>query len=252
MGEKVKMPTIFHKGQRLKYAFHLTARRKTIALKVHRNGDIELRAPKSVKPTQLRQFVGARAAWILERKTYFADLARKFSPKEFKNGETFSALGRNYRLKIERRPGLSQPVCQAIGRRLQILVNGHAGEELERDIQSSLKDWYSNLTEEKVRFFVSKHAWALSVAPKTLKVVEQEKRWASCSRNGDIRCNWRLAMMPLPVLEYIVVHELCHLKIPDHSARFWRALKSVLPDHDRQREWLRQNGSRLSSLLESQ
>ncbi len=249
MGEKVKMPTICHKGRKLKYDIHLTARRKTIALKVHRNGDIDVRAPKSVKATQLRQFVGKRADWLLDRQTYFADLARKFPPKEFKNGETFSALGRNYRLKIERRPGLSQPVCQPSGRSLQLLVNGHAGEELERDIQSSLKDWYSNLTEKKVRSVVSKHARALSVAPKTLKVVEQEKRWASCSRNGDIRCNWRLAMMPIPVLEYIVVHELCHLKTRDHSPRFWRIVKSVLPDYEKRRHWLKLNGGPLEGMF---
>jgi hypothetical protein len=240
------MPSIFHKGHRLKYTILPTARQKTMGLKIHQNGDVAVRAPAFIRPMQLRQFVGKRAEWILDKQIYFADLAKRFPPKEFKNGETFPALGRNYRLKIEHRPGLARPICKLIDRRLHMLVNGHVGEELQNDIRRSLKDWYANLTEKKIRAAIKKYARTLAVAPKSFKVVDQAKRWASCSKTGDIRFNWRLSMMPGSVLEYVVVHELCHMKTHDHSARFWNILKSILPDYDKRREWLRQNGLQFS------
>lgn len=239
------MPTILHHGRKLKYQVHATARLKTLALKVHRDGVIEVRAPKFIKLAQLRQFVVKRAEWILHKQRYFADLRKKYPPKEFKNGETFPVLGRNHRLKIERQPGLHKPICELSGWRLKVIVNGHVGEELQRELRSSIRDWYTALTEKKARAVLRKHTNALAVRPGKLRVVNQAKRWASCSKNGDIRCNWRLSMMPMPVLEYIVVHELCHLRTHDHSERFWRILKSVLPDYQRRREWLRREGAAL-------
>ncbi|HVA66232.1 MAG TPA: SprT family zinc-dependent metalloprotease [Elusimicrobiota bacterium] len=240
------MPTITYKSHELQYEVRLTARRKTIALQVHRNGLVEVRAPRFIKRTELHRFVGKRAEWILEKQAYFADLAKKFPPREFKNGESFPLLGRSYRLKVERRPGLPRPICKLAGRRLKVLVNGQVGDELRQDIRRALRDWYAKLTQEKTQASVRKHTQALAVAPKTLKVVEQTRRWASCSRAGDIRFNWRLSMMPNPVLEYVVVHELCHLKNHDHSAKFWAMLKSILPDYEKRQRWLRQYGAALT------
>lgn len=226
-----------------------TSRRKTIALKVRRDGSVELRAPRSVTRAQMRRFVARRSVWILERQRYFRELACKHPGKEFKNGETFPLLGRNLRFRLERRAGFKKPLCRVEGRRLKVVVDGQTGDELKSAIWSAVQEWYSALSGRKAAAIVRKRARELAVKPGKLRVGNQAMRWASCSKSGDIRYNWRLSMMPLPVLEYVIVHELCHLKTHDHSARFWRILKSVLPDYEKRREWLRGHGPAIAAAL---
>ncbi|OGS05114.1 MAG: hypothetical protein A3G41_01885 [Elusimicrobia bacterium RIFCSPLOWO2_12_FULL_59_9] len=217
-----------------------------MALRVHRDGSVEVRAPRFVKQSQVRRFVAKRADWILERQRYFQELLRKHPGKELKNGETFPLLGRNFRLRLERRPGLETPYCLAASRRLKVFVDGQVGAALRTAAWGAIRNLYSDLTERKARAVIRKHSKALAVTPGKLKISDQAKRWASCSKSGDIRCNWRLSMMPISVLEYVVVHELCHLKTHDHSPQFWRILKSVLPDYEKRREWLRKEGPALA------
>lgn len=234
MGEKVVM--------RLRYSLQKTGRTKSLSLRVHLDGSIEVRAPQFVEPARVHQFVARKTDWILDKQQFFVELRRKYPPKEMKNGETFSVLGRHYRLRLESISGLKKCYCKIYGQRLKVFVNGQLGESLKNVTAEALRAWYSDITAKKARSIIIRYAQTLSVQPGRLKIVEQAKRWASCSKAGDIRCNWRLSMMSMPVLEYIVVHELCHLKIHNHSERFWRVLKSILPDFEKRREWLKQQG----------
>ena len=242
MGEEIAMPIILQEGRRLEYRLRRTDRRKTIALRVQRDGGVEVRAPHFVNAAHVRKFVGGRAGWIAERQRYFSEMLRQHPPKELKSGESFAIFGRDHRLRLELRPGLKTPICRLDGGRFKVAIDGKAGAASADVAWPAIREWYAALTEKKVHAVIRKHARALAVTPGELKIVEQASRWASCSKNGDIRCNWRLAMMPLPVLEHVVVHELCHLKMHDHSPRFWRMLKSVLPDYEKRRAWLRTNG----------
>ena len=251
MGEAIAMSTLVQKGRQLRFRLHKTDRTKTLALRVQQDGGVDVRAPRFIKIEQVRRFVARRADWILDKQNYFAEFRRKYPPKDLKNGETFPLLGRRYRLRLEHVPGLSECFCRAEGHRLTVFVDGQVGEALKNATWQALRAWYSALTEKKVRAVIRKHARSLAVEPGSLKVVEQTKRWASCSKGGDIRCNWRLSMMPGPVLEYIVVHELCHLKTHDHSAGFWRILKSVLPDYEKRRDWLRHQGPAIAAMFSS-
>ena len=237
-----KVPTIGQDDRSLKYRLQRTDRRKTMALRVQRDGGIEVLAPGGVDAAYVRNFVGRRAGWIADRRRYFSEMLRRHPPKELKNGESFSVFGRDHRLRLERLPGLKAPFCRIEGRKLNVSINGLFVETLPSIVGLAIREWYAALTEKKARAIIRKHAGALAVRPNNLKVVNQAARWASCSKNGDIRCNWRLSMMPMPVLEYIIVHELCHLKTRDHSAKFWSILKSVLPDYERRRQRLRQVG----------
>lgn len=234
---------------RLKYRLQRTERRKTLSLRVLRDGEVEVLAPGFVEADYVRRFVGRRAGWIADRRRYFSEMLRRHPPKELKNGESFPILGRSHRLRLENLPGLRAPHCRIEGRKLNISINGLAKETLTNVVGPAIREWYGALTERKVRAIIRKHTRALAVEPRNLKIVSQTSRWASCSKNGDIRCNWRLSMMPVQVLEYVIVHELCHLKTHDHSARFWRILKSVLPDYERRRQWLRQVGPGIATTI---
>jgi len=80
---------------------------------------------------------------------------------------------------------------------------------------------------------------------KDVKVKEQKKRWASCTVNNELLFNWRCVMPPSHVLDYIVVHEMCHMEYKNHSKDFWHRVCSVIPDYDARKQWLRNNGIRM-------
>ena len=82
--------------------------------------------------------------------------------------------------------------------------------------------------------------------PRALRIKEQKQLWGSCSARGTINLNWRLILAPEAVFEYVVVHELCHLRVRNHQQEFWRLVAEVLPDYERHRRWLRANGHLLT------
>jgi predicted metal-dependent hydrolase len=243
VGETVDMPSIIHHGNALHFSLCISKRRKTITLRVNRNGSVAVTAPSYVKTTIVRRFVKSKVEWVLDKQKYFLETARKYPPKEFKNGETFPLLGRKYRLKIVKVPELHNPSFKTEGGRLMIFVDRYPDKEQKEITRETVQEWYTIHTEKKVNILIKKYAPYLDVLPMKIKVVDQTSRWASCSKSRIIRFNWRLSTMPISVLEYIVVHELCHLKIHNHSTQFWRAVKSVLPDYENRRTWLRENGS---------
>ena len=129
-------------------------------------------------------------------------------------------------------------VCKVEAGRLKIYTAGADASAAKL----VARNWYKSQTAAKADLYSRKYCKQLAVQPGKLIVAEQASRWGSCSKNSDIRLNWRLSMMPPAIIEYVVVHELCHIKIKSHSPRFWSLLKSVLPDYEKRRQWLRLNG----------
>jgi len=216
--------------------------RKTISLRVTKNSSVIVHAPAHVSKEDVERFVSQRYGWIAEKQNYFNRLRALYPPKEFIDGESFPFLGRNLRLKILQDVNAETPKCAISSKRLNIYVNGQSGEKLKMIVPEIIQSLYAKHTASRAYAFARKHAAGLAIKIGRISVVEQKKRWGSCSRKGHIRINWRLSMMPSAVMEYIIVHELCHLKIPDHSAKFWGMVKSILPDYEKRRAWLRKHG----------
>jgi predicted metal-dependent hydrolase len=98
---------------------------------------------------------------------------------------------------------------------------------------------------ELVRMVADDEAPELGVSFRRIEVRDQRARWGSCSTRGTLSFNWRLVLAPFTVLDYVVVHELCHLREPNHSARFWRLVESRRPEWRAERDWLREHGPEL-------
>jgi len=195
-----------------------------------------------VKVGFVAQFVQRRAPWILKRQEHYRELSQRYPKKEFTSGESFPLFGKSHRLKIIHKEGVRQPSCALINGRLVVNVNGQMGEELQKMVQTTIKKWYLSQAEEKILEKVGRYQKVLGILPRRIKIGDQKTRWGSCSRSGNLRFNWRLATMPISILEYVVVHELAHLRAHNHSDRFWRIIQSVLPDYKQRRDWLQKNG----------
>jgi len=113
----------------------------------------------------------------------------------------------------------------------------------ESDARTAARELFSALTEEE--------AARIGVVYRRIRVGDQRTRWASCSSRGALSFSWRLVLAPLEVLDYVVVHELCHLRVPNHSKSFWRLVEWWRPGWRDQREWLREHGPELLALRPS-
>ena len=100
-------------------------------------------------------------------------------------------------------------------------------------VKKALMEWYLEHAEEKIKERVSRFAQLIGKWPASIEIKNQEKRWGSCSRSGIIRFNWKIIMAPISVMDYVIVHELCHLIYPHHSSQFWQKVQSIIPDYKR-------------------
>jgi len=98
---------------------------------------------------------------------------------------------------------------------------------------------------ELVAMLIDEEAPEIGVEPARVQIRDQRSRWGSCSTRGTLSFNWRLVLAPFDVLDYVVVHELCHLREPNHSRRFWKLVEQRRPDWREQRDWLHEHGPEL-------
>ena len=110
---------------------------------------------------------------------------------------------------------------------------------------ASLERWYRERAREVVTATAAREAGRLGVAYASVAIRDQRTRWGSCSARGALSFNWRLVLAPPPVLGYVVVHELCHLREHNHSPAFWRLVADAWPTWERERDWLGEHGPEL-------
>ena len=201
---------------------------------------IKVRVPKSLSDSRVRDLIAKKSSWI-KRKLKEAELTAPPKPKEFVSGETFSYLGRNYRLKV-----LSgdTPSLKLRGRYLEASTSG-SSKTREEEVRSLLLGWYRKHARERLEEKTHRYAKILQVEPNCVSVKDYKSRWGSCSTTGDISYNWRIVMAPHRIVDYVVVHELCHLLEHNHSVIYWRHVERIIPDFQECRKWLKRNSERL-------
>lgn len=220
------------------------SRRRSIALRVSPDGSVTVRAPHFALGIFIDRFVRQQAEWIVTQLRRFEQIARLYPRKQFISGESYRIDGREVFLEIAADDSPAQAACTLVNEKLVVTLNP-ANPGSAETAKSALKQWYWKQTETRVALAIERFAPQLHVSPRKIRVANQNSRWGSCSRQGDLRFNWRLSMAPPPVLEGVVVHELAHLRVHDHSPRFWSTVASVVPDHKERRAWLRSHGRSL-------
>ena len=176
--------------------------------------------PNSLPETQIRRLITKRLAWI--KKTMVAQ-AKAGKPKviEYVNGESFPYLGKNYRLKIVNG---EEPAAKLKSGYLWVTASNTEG------IKEAIKQWYFRLAQKRLIEKTDRFSEMLGVSPRSVSIKDFKTKWGSCSKNGDIAYNWKIIMASNNLVDYVVIHELCHLKELNHSARFWKLLDRHKPD----------------------
>jgi predicted metal-dependent hydrolase len=166
-------------------------------------------------------------------------------PKELREGMTGTYLGQKLTLKISQGPGRRVKVARRGGTLCLEAGPGHA----DADLRAALTGWYRQearrVLTEKVRSFSA----LTGLKYKKVFIKDQKTRWGSCSRQGNLNFNFRLVLAPPEILDYLVIHEMCHLTHPNHSRDFWSLVGAYYPRFREARRWLKEQGPALQGEL---
>jgi hypothetical protein len=216
-----------------------TDRRKTATVKVE-ECKVSVVVPESLPDTRIEALVSQKTRWI-RGKLKIHENSIVVKRKEYVSGESFTYLGRNYRLKVKTGP---EPSLRLLGGRLLVSLSDTSNRP-ER-VRAALTGWFQEHAEVKLWEKSERYARIVGVTPSSVDIKTFKSRWGSCSTGGRIQLNWRIIIAPNRVVDYVVVHELCHLRQHDHSPMFWKCVERVLPDHQECRDWLKVNGGTLT------
>jgi len=229
-------------GHGVGYLFR-RARRKTIGFSVGTEG-LVVSAPRWVTIGEIESALREKARWILAKLQEQDERARKVAAQriEWRDGTTIPFLGEPVIVLLDPRIAgavlhTATDTLPAVPRlTLHVGLTHHAGGEQIRDaVQSWLQRQARRLFEERLRHYAAQ----LGVRWTRLALSSAATRWGSASADGAIRLHWRLIHFALPTIDYVVAHELAHLRVMDHSPRFWDVVRSVIPDVERLRDGLR-------------
>jgi predicted metal-dependent hydrolase len=209
---------------------------------------IEVVAPPKVSERRIQAFVHAQKDWIEAALKRVAGrvqhAAPRLAPSEYLDGAQIPYQGRHLPLKVTASKTKTVRIELMNDAVFWVkLPTGIADEQHSPLIQQALTRWMKNQAKQHIQRLVDMHAPRFALFPRSIRIKTQKSRWGSCGPNNDINMNWLLLLAPPAALEYVVVHELCHIKHKNHSPAFWQLVAEHLPDFKQRRLWLKQHGA---------
>lgn len=229
------LPYAYVKGDGFVVKVIRTGRRKTASVKVE-EGKVCMAVPESLSGSQIEALLARKSRWIKEKLRLQQD-AGPVKPKQYISGERFTYLGRNYQLHVAAGKPAAVKLRQG---RLWVRVPG--GRDNPGQVRDALTLWYRTHAEQKLQAKAEHYAGIIGVSPTAVCIRAFKSRWGSCDSRGLVQFNWKIIIAPIRIVDYLVVHELCHLQQHNHSPLFWKCVEAVIPDYRECRQWLKLNG----------
>ena len=217
--------------------------RKTASITVAPDNAVTIIVPDQLDDDAVAAIIRRKQAWIHHKIAFNNDVRFPHKPKEYISGEAFQYIGRNYRLKVL--PGDTRGVELKAGRFCVCVPAGLTAEAHTARIAEELEGWYREHAATKLAQRSHLHAKRMGLEIGRVGIRDYRRQWGSCLQDGSIQFNWRVILAPLRIIDYVVIHELCHLVHRNHSPHYWRLLALYLPDYAESKEWLRVNGGLL-------
>ena len=217
----------------------IQAKRNSIRLSVNESGDVRVYAPKTMRLRDIDAFVASRKDDVQAMADRVQQRREAFEAGHpLENGARLLVLGRPVTLEIRQ---AAAKRAKLEGDRLVL-----AAPEADRvALRALIRKALSEAALKEIRRLIAEHAPEMGVQPGRIAIREQKSRWGSCSDRHNLNFNWKLMLAPPEALEYVVIHELCHLIEFNHGARFWRLVESRMPDYENPKKWLKENGKML-------
>jgi hypothetical protein len=213
-----------------------------VAIRINEAAEVRVCAPFCVQIAEIEKFIREKNKWIVRKLRESQNRRLLIEKRRYQDGQDFLFLGRKFSLAAERTDVREIEITFGESGWRAKVPEGLSEGECQNELKTSLLQWYRREAEEILGVRIFDYARRLGVAPKRVAIGAQKRIWGSCNhQKQSIRLNWQIILSPLEVVDYVLVHELCHLKVPDHSRRFWAEVEKILPDYRRRQSWLKAN-----------
>jgi len=209
-------------------------KRESLGITIDVYGNIQVQVPRGTTDERVFQLIEEKWDWIQQKSKEMKDRLLGEKVKIYDHGEIFLYLGGEYPIKVSQDINIIQDYVVFEGDRLKIYV-----KQLEdAKIKQALKRFYyqecKKLVERSIRTY-QKH---FKTKPRSIRISDNNSNWGTCDSRQQLTFNWKLAMAPQQVIDYVVVHEMCHMVHLNHDRSFWRLVGKILPDYKEQENWL--------------
>lgn len=234
------MPFLMINHQPLPFLLRRSDRAKRLQLKVAARW-VEIVAPNAIRAQEALRYLYTEKKWLakIQKKIFYAKNYRSQSwwPEE-------SVMYQGQSLRLHFKYDVRQASCFLQDKTLIVQHSLYQKiDEIVSITRIQVEQWYQQQAAQLIKNYVEKYAPIIKRWPTQVLLKRQKSRWGSCGINNHIYINWLLVLAPPNVLEYVVVHELCHLIHRNHGARFWNKVAYCFPSYQQSEQWLRENGS---------
>ena len=239
------MPVVELKGQPVAYRVRTSKRAKRLSVRYSLRDGLELVCPLELRLPDPESVLQQRSDWILSAMDKFSAANANHARREYREGEPFPFRGVSYRLKLEYRPSIKRIEVLLVDQQLVVSlpdpVAGAARAEIRLAIQGFYRRQAQDFLPQRATALAEKHGFKFA----RVRIKNQKTRWGSCSAKRNINLNMRLMMAPDDAIDYVIIHELCHLRELNHSPAFWALVESCCPDYRDWKNWFKQHGPTL-------
>lgn len=221
-----------------------SAKRRSISIEV-REAQVSVRAPMAASDVLLVGFLREKSAWVSAKiAQQQAQMAARPAPQtvEYATGVGLPFMGEQLRLVLA--DGSHNAVARQAGE-LHLLLSRRVRQPRQAHIRQLLTRWYEQQAQQLLAAKTQALCARMGLHCQQVKIRATRSKWGHCTSAGVIQYNWQILLAPEPVVDYLVAHEVCHLRYPNHSAQFWELVASVCPSYLALRRWLRQAGASL-------
>ncbi|SFK61839.1 M48 family metallopeptidase [Methylophaga sulfidovorans] len=210
------------------------ARRINITLKVNSTG-VSLHIPPKLPMDIVHTLIEEKTDWIKQQ------LAKQPSPepeRQWLQGETLLLFGQAFTLQLQQKSDSPKVILSDN----TITLSGRLHRISEKTRRQTIIDWYKEQAERYLNKRTEELSQITGLLPKSITIKTYKARWGSCDKHGHIQYNWQIMQAPSSVIDYLIIHELCHLKHHNHGKGFWRLVATFCPEYQREQDWLKQHG----------
>ncbi|MBN1035726.1 M48 family peptidase [Clostridium botulinum] len=236
-----------YKGEIIEFQI-IRRKRKSICIKIDINGEVQVVAPMRISKEYILNFVNSKHDWIIEKRKELKAVLNKKVKREFINGSTFMYLGKEHSIHLifdDKVKKISVDFTDEssnsnIDMKSEFIIktNTYDNDKLKK----ALENWYRSKTLNIVKEKIKVHESEFKDKITKVTVKEQKRRYASINIKNETYFNWRISMAPLEVIDYIVIHEMCHMDFRNHSKQFWNRVEEIIPKYKKCHEYLKDNG----------
>lgn len=217
------------------------SKRRTVGIEVSPDGTVTVRAPFRMPKKDIEQIIMSKLDWIEQKRRMFhkkAEKANRVLNTDYAEGSLMPYRGERYPIRRSFHQDLKKVIVSFDGTEFSVQY----GNEDSESIRQAFLVWYKKAAKEEFLRRVKYYKDIMQESVGTIRIKEQKSCYGSCSTKRNLNFNWKCILAPPEILDYIVVHELCHLRHMNHSKEFWAEVENILPDYAKAKRWLKDNG----------